>query len=106
YMKAFGLLILSFLKTFESFRGQTLYVKAWKKKFKPFSWQCFGEDVCKLIIRFHKVEFHHSIFHLLLDEMVPYVNVFRARVLDVVIAKSNSTFVITVQRNFIEKSNL
>ncbi|GKG02937.1 hypothetical protein Tco_0310573 [Tanacetum coccineum] len=61
-----------------------------------------GEDVCKLIVHFHEVEFNHSIFHLLSDEMAPYVNVFRARVLDVVIAKNNSTFVITVQRNFIE----
>ncbi|GJR16591.1 retrovirus-related pol polyprotein from transposon TNT 1-94 [Tanacetum coccineum] len=64
--------------------------------------QSAGEIVCKLIIRSLEVEFNHSIFHLLSDEMVPYVDVFRARVLDVVTAKSNSTFVITVHRNFIE----
>ncbi|GJS15602.1 hypothetical protein Tco_0410074 [Tanacetum coccineum] len=76
---------------------------AWKKKFeKPFFGNALSEDVCKLIIRFHEVEFNHSIFHLLSNEMVPYVDVFRVRVLDVVTAKSNSTFVITVQRNFIE----
>ncbi|GJR20321.1 hypothetical protein Tco_0968848 [Tanacetum coccineum] len=72
-----------------------------EEEFEPLSCKALVR-ILQVIISFHEVEFNHSVFHLFSDEMVPYVNVFRARVLDVVAAQSNSTFVITVQRNFIE----
>ncbi|GJR53399.1 hypothetical protein Tco_1403920 [Tanacetum coccineum] len=51
---------------------------------------CLGEDVHKLIIRRHKVQFNHAVLNLLSNEMVTYVNVLRPGVLDIVATKSNS----------------
>ncbi|GKD56691.1 hypothetical protein Tco_1290078, partial [Tanacetum coccineum] len=41
---------------------------------------------------------NYTILHLLLYEMVTYVNVLKSRVLDIVAAESDNTFVITIQR--------
>ncbi|GKE25199.1 hypothetical protein Tco_1436711, partial [Tanacetum coccineum] len=95
------LLILVILKTFECLRLHTLHAKLWENEFESLSRQFLSEDVCQLILYPHEIQLNHSILDLFSNEMMSDVDVFRPRVLDVVVAESYGTLVVTIQMDVI-----
>ncbi|GJX19455.1 hypothetical protein Tco_0222132 [Tanacetum coccineum] len=95
------LLILIILKTFECLWLHTLHAKPRENEFESFSGQCLSEYIRQLILCPHEIQLNHSLFHLFSDEMMSDVDVFRPGVLDVVVAESYGTLVVTIQRDVI-----
>ena len=81
---------------------KTLHAKTWENKLELFSWECLSEDICQLIFRPHEVELDHPFFNLFPYEVMSDVDVLWPGVLNIVAAKSNSTFVVTIHRDFVE----
>ena len=50
----------------------------------------------------HKVKFHYPFLNLFPDGVMSDINALRSGVLDVVAAKRNGTFVITLHHNLVE----
>ncbi|GJQ99055.1 hypothetical protein Tco_0522040 [Tanacetum coccineum] len=75
--------------------------KPWENEFESFSGQCLSEYILQLILCPQEIQLNHSLFHLFSDEMMSKVDVFRPGVLDVVVAESYGTLVVTIQRDVI-----
>ena len=69
------ILVLSFNQKLQRFWRQTFHSEIFDQEVESFVRQSFGEDVCKLIVGFDEVKFDNSIFDLLLDKMVSYIDV-------------------------------
>ncbi|GJW72440.1 hypothetical protein Tco_0129357 [Tanacetum coccineum] len=95
---------LLILKTFECLWLHTLHFKPQENEFESFSGQCFSKYIRQLILCPHEIQLNHFIFHLLSDEIMSDVDVFRPGVLDVVAAESYGTLVVTIQRDVIVSS--
>ncbi|GKF93735.1 hypothetical protein Tco_0283435, partial [Tanacetum coccineum] len=100
-LEANPLLILIILKTFKCLRLHTLHAKPWENEFESFPGQCLSEYIRQLILCPYEIQLNHSFFHLLSDEMMSDVDVFRPGVLNIIAAQSYGTLVVTVQRDAI-----
>nr|GEU36761.1 zinc finger, CCHC-type [Tanacetum cinerariifolium] len=80
------------MNTFECLWPHALHVKPWENEFESFSRKCLNEDICQLILRPYKIQSNYSIMYLFSNEIMPDVDVFRPRVLDIVVAESYGTF--------------
>ncbi|GJU13720.1 hypothetical protein Tco_1136116 [Tanacetum coccineum] len=85
--------------TFECLRLHTLHAKPRENEFEYLSRQCLSEDIRQLILCPYEIQLNYSILYLFSNEMMSDVDVFRPRVLDIVVAESYGTFVVIIQRS-------